>query len=388
MSNKGRKLRTVIISLLMGSMLTLGGIYFYFSVVKDMVLVSKEDINTIEDVIESVGKYYEIDKEIEEKAIYTRDEDYKDYIAKEMVRMLDDDYAYYYTKEEYDNWKQSLKSSYYGIGITYTEIEDEYVVIDLNSEGPAKAAGIKIGDTILYVDGKEYDDINIMSDNIMGEAGTDVTLTLKRDGRTFDLTITRAKIDNKTVNYEILDGNIGYIDIDSFGLNTGDEFKQAMVSLTNSKVEKIVIDLRNNPGGLVSSCLDITDSLLPECKMLITKNKNDEEEVYNSDVLSTDMEYVLLVNENSASASEIMSAAIQDNDGGVLIGTQTFGKGVMQEHIELSDGSALKLTTMEYFSPSGDVINKIGITPDIIIKDNLNTNQDEQLNKALEILAK
>jgi len=146
--------------------------------------------------------------------------------------------------------------------------------------------------------------------------------------------------------------------------------------------------LRNNPGGLVSTCLEITDSLLPECKMLITRNKDENEEIYNSDVSTTDMEYVILVNENSASASEIMSVAIKDNEGGTIIGTQTFGKGVMQENVELSDGSAIKLTTMEYFSPDGNIINKIGVTPDVIIKNDDNLENDEQMDKAIEILAK
>ena len=381
--------RTIIIAFLFGSFVALGSVYLYFVPIKSMLLITEDDMTTIEDVLDRVGKYYEIDREIGGSYLYDLDEEeFEDNVAKEMIELIDDDYAYYYTKEEYTNWKDSLKSSYSGIGITYTKIDGQYIVIELYPNGPAENAGMEVGDVIRYVDGESYDDINLMSDNIMGKVGTEVTITIDRDEDTFDLDIIRTKIDNKTVKYEILEEDIGYIDISSFGMDTADEFEKALLEFRNNSVKKMIIDLRNNPGGLVSTCLEITDSLLPECKMLITRNKDENEEIYNSDVSTTDMEYVILVNENSASASEIMSVAIKDNEGGTIIGTQTFGKGVMQENVELSDGSAIKLTTMEYFSPDGNIINKIGVTPDVIIKNDDNLENDEQMDKAIEILAK
>jgi carboxyl-terminal processing protease len=296
--------------------------------------------------------------------------------------ILGDEYARYYSVEEYEDWKQSLSSSYSGIGITYQQIDNKYKIIEVAIGSPAESAGLTSGDNILEVDGKTYDDINEMSENIMGEAGTEVTLTIERDEKVFDVTVIRAEIDTKTVTWEVLGSGEGYIRISSFGIDTANEFQKALLELKDKKIESMVIDLRYNPGGLVSSCIDIVDMLLPECKVLVTKDKNDKEEVYNSDTSSTDIKYEILVNEHSASASEIMSAAVQDNKGGLIVGTQTYGKGVVQENIELSDGSAIKLTTMEYFSPDGDVIDKIGITPDVVI-----TNEDKQLDKAVELLA-
>ncbi|MBK5253707.1 MAG: S41 family peptidase [Peptostreptococcaceae bacterium] len=380
---------TIILAFVTGVVVALASTFVFFSVINDYVAVDRSEIESVKQVIENLGKYYEIDNQIENKSIYKRDEDeYKDDVCRAMMALLDDKYARYYSIEEYGDWKQSLESSYSGIGITYSLVEEKYMVIEVAVGSPAESVGLIAGDNILEVDGKTYDDINAMSENIMGEAGTEVTLTIERDKKVFDLTIIRSNIDTKTVTSEVLDSGEGYIKISSFGLDTADEFQKTLLELKDKKVERMVIDLRNNPGGLVSTCVDIADMLLPECKVLVTKDKNDIEDVYNSDTSSTDIKYVILVNEHSASASEIMSAAVQDNKGGLIIGTQTYGKGVVQENIELSDGSAIKFTTMEYFSPDGDVIDKVGVTPDVVITDDEDTDRDEQLEKAIELLAK
>lgn len=380
---------SIVLAFIIGAMASLASVFLFFSVINDYVAVDRAEIESVKQVMGKLGIYYEIDNEIENKSLYDRDEkEYKDDVCRAMIGLLEDDYARYYSVEEYEDWKQSLRSSYSGIGITYSLADDKYKIIEVAIGSPAESAGLITGDNILEVDSKTYEDIDVMSENIMGEAGTDVTLTIEREDKIFDVTITRSKIDTKTVTSEVLTSGEGYIKISSFGIETANEFQKALLELKNKKIKSMVIDLRNNPGGLVSSCVDIVDMLLPEGKVLVTKDKNDKKDVYNSDTRSTNIKYIILVNENSASASEIMSAAVQDNKGGLIIGTQTYGKGVVQENIELSDGSAVKLTTMEYFSPDGDVIDKVGVTPDFVIKDNLKTSKDEQLAKAVELLAK
>lgn len=234
-----------------------------------------------------------------------------------------------------------------------------------------------------------------------GEPNTDVTLTIMRKSKdggneTFDVDITREKIRLETVETEILDGNIGYVNIASFDELTYEDFKEELDNLEEQEVEGLVVDLRNNPGGLLDVTADIADEFLGEGVIVYTENKNGEKEYYNSEKSKIDLPLVVLVNEGSASASEILSGAIKDYGRGELIGTKTFGKGVVQRISELpsNDGSAIKLTISEYFTPNGTNIHGVGIEPDIVVElpDDVeyigveNLEEDLQLQKAIEVL--
>ena len=218
---------------------------------------------------------------------------------------------------------------------------------------------------------------------ITGEAGTKVTLTIKRGDETIDFDLNRQKIETDSVAYDTVKDHpeIGYIVISSFIKGTDDDFKMAVKDLKAKGCTKFIIDLRDNGGGLTESSIEIADYLLPACKIMSENTKDGSETVYNSKASSADLDMVILVNGNTASASEILAAALQDNKAGVVIGTKTYGKGVTQMMRKFSDGTAVKITVTEYFRPNGGTVNGVGITPDI------EAEGEEVLEEALRELA-
>ena len=200
------------------------------------------------------------------------------------------------------------------------------------------------------------------------------------------MTITRDKIVNVSVMSEMLSGNIGYIRILSFETSTDENFKKELESMEKKKVKGLIIDLRDNGGGLVDSATKIADMLLGKCNITYLQNREGKKEYIDSNAAKTDLPYVILVNGNTASASEIVTAAVKDNKGGKIVGTRTYGKGVVQSTNTLDDGSALELTILQYFSPNGHAIHKKGIKPNYVVKDDPKTKADEQLEKAEGLL--
>jgi carboxyl-terminal processing protease len=251
--------------------------------------------------------------------------------------------------------------------------------------GPADLAGMKAGDFLLKVDGKSYEDSNKMAAAIRGEEGTTVEITYQRNGKTKKIKLIRGEVKEISVYASELKGGYGYIQIASFEADTAKQFQTELEAMEAKHVKGLVIDLRNNPGGMMDQCIKVADMLLPEAMITYTKDKNGKEETYNSDEHCTALDYVVLVNGNSASAAEIVAGAIKDN-GGKLVGEKTFGKGIIQGSIDLQDGSAMTLTIMEYFSPAGNQIHKKGVKPThkVVLPDNAKT--DLQLKKALELL--
>ena len=318
------------------------------------------------------GKYYEIIEIIDEEALADYDpEKITDKVLKKVVAGLDDPYAEYYTAEEYNQFIKKYASSYVGIGVTITEKDGQVIVVDVMTESPAEEAGIKTGDIIAAVDGEQVDNSTKASDMMTGENGTEVKVTVERGGKSIDLDIIRSKIANKSVEYEELDADnhIGYIRISGFKNGTAKDFRMAVKDLKNDDYDKIIIDLRENSGGATDEAYKIADMLLPECDILKEVNSKKETRIRKSDASNLGIKYVLLVDENSASASEMVSGAIKDNKGGKLIGCKTFGKGVTQKTNRFRDGSALKITIEEFFRPSGKRINGVGIEPDIEVAD-------------------
>lgn len=305
---------------------------------------------------------------------------------KGLMQSLGDPYSEYYTKEEFNLLKEQTQGSFVGIGIYMTgNDEDNVVVKSVIKDYPAEKSGLKSGDIILKVDGEKvkYSQSSLAASKIKGKAGTSVVLTIKRDGKQFDVTVKREEIVVASVKSEVKDDNIGYVQITSFDKNTYKEFKQAVNSLQKKNVKSLIIDLRDNPGGLLDVCVDIADYLLGEGTIVYTKDNNGDTQYYKSDEKKVDLPIVVLINENSASASEILTAAIVDNKAGIAVGTTSYGKGLVQSVREFNDGTGYKLTTAQYYTPNGDYINKQGIKPNIVEK-----NKEKQLDRAIEYIKK
>lgn len=317
---------------------------------------------------DACGKYYEILELIGDDPIAkVRPQDINDDMLKELVRSSGDPYAEYFTKEEYEEFRKSYIDGYVGIGVGVVQKDEGIVIRSVFRDGPADAAGVEVGDIITEVDGKKPADIDEAIDMIGGNAGTGIKLTVSRDGESIDFDITREMIDEDSVLYTGYekDPSIGVIRITAFKKGTADEFRIAVKELRNSGCESYVIDLRSNGGGLTDECVEIADYLLPECRIMTEVKKDKSEEIFNSKAGSAEIDYVVLTDGGTASASEILAGAIQDNGGGIIIGEKTYGKGVTQLTRRFKDGSAVKMTECEYLRPDGGRVDGIGITPDI-----------------------
>jgi len=317
-----------------------------------------------------------------------------------MTESLDDPYTVYLNEKEYEDLKTETRGTYAGIGIVVSanEKDNSVVVVSPIEDTPGEKAGILSGDVIVKVDGKEVkgNELDKAVAMMKGVEGSNVTLTIMRKNvkDPFQKVITRANIVLKTVKYKTLSNNIGYIRLSMFDGKTAQDFKTAYNSFVKSKVKGLVIDVRDNPGGLLDQAVDIADRLVPEGTVVYTLDKNQKKKTWSSDNKQAEMPIVLLVNGSSASASEILSGALKDYKKAVLVGTKTFGKGVVQEVMDMDDGTALKITISEYFTPKGTSIQGKGIIPDFVVelpKDyksslQVDEKQDTQLSKALEIL--
>ena len=301
-----------------------------------------------------------------------------------LIKSMNDPYASYFTVKQYESFERMFAESYDGIGVTIGDVtlkgsdEIRVLVYSVFEDSPAETAGIKPGDFINKVDGEKVKNSDDACDHMLGQAGTEVKVTVERDGEETTFTMNRAKIEEKPVKYKELDkkNKIGYIYVSTFKEGTCENFKLAVKDLQNAGYNKIIIDLRNNGGGMTYEAYNLADYLLPEGIIVTEKDKKGKENVHKSDASSASIDYVMLVNKQTASASEIVACAIQDNKGGKIIGSKTYGKGVTQKTQKLADGSAIKFTIQEYFRPSGKTVNKVGVTPDIKVN---NPDDDEAI---------
>lgn len=318
------------------------------------------------------------------------------------VEGLGDDYTEYFTAEEMEDFKMDTEGEYVGIGIyMYKNTSDNTIVVLYPIENsPAEEAGLQYGDIIKKVDGVEYtgNDFNTIASKIKGKVGEKVNIEIERDGKTLSFEIERKNIDLYPIKYEMLENNIGYINLPSFDENSADEFKNIYNELAKNNLKGLIIDLRNNGGGIVEEALEIADYILEKDDIiLITKDREGNEEIEKSTKKPiVNVPVVILTNENTASASEILAGALKENGKATIVGEKTYGKGVIQELISLKDGSGIKITTEEYYTPNRNQINKIGITPDeeVSLPDevtssyNIDKKYDTQLQKAVTILSK
>ncbi len=359
------------------------------------ILVSDENSNIGVDIAKFraiIDQYYlgEIDEEkLREGAI-------AGYVAG-----LGDEYTQYITKEEYEDFQQSVIGNYVGIGIYMAVYQDsdEIMIVSPIKGSPAEKAGMQSGDIITKVNGVEYSGVEGMEDaanKIKGEEGTSVNVEIKRGKEVISFDITREKVIMNPVTAEILENNIGYIQLTSFDENCSVEFKNRYEELKSNGIDSLIIDLRNNGGGIVREALNIAEYIVPKGNtLMITVNKTDKEIIEKSEADPIiDIPVIVLTNENSASASEILVGALKENNCAKIVGTKTYGKGVIQEILKMEDGSALKLTTEEYFTPNRNKINGVGIEPNEIVElpegtilgADIDKKQDTQLQKAIELL--
>jgi carboxyl-terminal processing protease len=326
------------------------------------------------------------------------DQTLMDGALKGMFDSLGDQYSAYYTTEEYQDLLMTTTGNYEGVGLLVSEDDNkDTVVVTPYKDTPAGNAGIQTGDTITKVDGEDVTGkgVDYTVSKLRGDAGTVVNVTIKRGDQEMSFDLVRAQIDTETVESQVMDGNVGYISISEFTEKTAEDFDSQLSDLQDQGVKALVIDLRYNGGGLVNQAVDVADRLLGETEVVYTVDKNGNRQDYtSSDEQKVDIPIVVLVNKGTASASEILSGAIQDTQAGKLVGTQTFGKGIVQEVVSLADGSGFKLTSAQYFTPNGRSIHGVGLTPDVVIEqapeyqDTLTVPvaSDVQLQKALEIV--
>lgn len=320
----------------------------------------------------------------------------RDGIYKGYVSGLDDPYSVYYNEEETKALNETTQGEYQGIGAVLTEDADTGIVtiVQVYKDSPAEKAGVKANDILYKVDDTEMTglDLNKVVTYIKGDKGTKVKLTVIRgdDKEQLELTATRDKIEAQTVSHKMLGDNIGYIQVTEFDSVTTDQYKSALDDLENQGMTGLVVDLRNNPGGNVSTVCDMLDMMLPEGLIVYTQDKDGNKETATSDEEHQFTKpLVVLMNGNSASASEIYAGAIQDYGIGKIVGTQSYGKGVVQQIFDLGDGTSVKLTIADYYTPKGRNINGKGITPDVEVEyqaDESNPDEDNQLDKAVEVL--
>ena len=337
-----------------------------------------------------INAYYldEIDAQQIEDTLYTG-----------MVAGLDDPYSVYYTQEQLESMEEATSGEYSGIGATLSQDPDtkEISVVSCFDGTPAEEAGLLPGDVITGWNGNPVSDMELseLVSKIKTDPDEHLTLSIERDGEELEVELTRRAVEVPTVEYEMLGDQIGYIRLLEFDEVTAQQFEEAMSDLESQGMEKLIIDVRNNPGGVLQTVCDMLDQFLPEGLIVYTEDKNGKRTEYTSDEEHQFTKpLAVLVNGNSASASEIFAGAIQDYGIGTIVGTTTFGKGIVQKIFYLSDGTGLKLTMAKYYTPKGHDIHKKGIQPDVEVEldedlqnqSSISHEEDNQLEKAISVL--
>ena len=292
-----------------------------------------------------------------------------------MMDSLGDPYTFYYTPEELAAEEEESSGVFHGVGMVVQRTQEGALeIIRVYPDSPAEEAGLRAGDQIIGVDGELITDntaraLDQAVDKIRGEDGTPVTITIQRDGEALDIVATRGKVNVSYVEYSILYGNIGYVNIAQFTGNDVTGFKEAVDAFRKAYVSGVIIDLRNNPGGLLTDVLEIADMVLPEGLVTYVEDRQGNRTEYSTDAEYWKVPMVVMVNGMSASASELFTGAFQDDERGTVVGTRTFGKGIVQTMITFaSDGAGMQYTTESYFSPKGRSIHGTGLEPDVVVE--------------------
>lgn len=345
---------------------------------------SEEKLSVLKGLIDEnyIG---DVDEEVLEEGIY-----------KGYIQGLEDPYSVYYNEEETKDLYETTEGEYSGIGAVLSQDLESGVItlVQIYEDSPAAKAGLKDNDILTKVGDIEVTgmDLSEVVTYIKGEKGTDVDLSVLRgeDAEEVTVTATRDTVEAQTVKYEMLEGQTGYLSVSEFDSVTYAQYEEALNELTAQGMTGLIVDLRNNPGGNLNTVCEMLDLVLPKGTIVYTEDKDGKRETATSDdEHQINVPMVVLVNGNSASASEIYAGAIQDYGIGKIVGTQTYGKGVVQQIFDLGDGTSVKLTIAEYFTPNGRSIDGEGITPDVEVEyeaDENNPEADNQLEKALEVM--
>ena len=356
-----------------------GDVYIQSDAVTDSDGIGSEvegKLNAIDSVLES---FYFGDVD---------DETAKDNIYKAYLSSYGDKYTMYYTADEYKALKESTNGKFYGIGaVCQLSGEGGVLLVDVYDNGAGYQAGLRSGDRVVNVDGRDITGMELSSAValIKGDKGTSVTLEVIRGTERLTFSAVRDAVEAKTVSYTLLDNNIGYLSISQFEEVTTKQFKAAVEDLQSQGMKGLVIDIRNNPGGLLDTVVGMLKYMLPDGLIVYTEDKQGNRKEYKGqDNDEFNLPLAVIVNGNSASASEIFAGAIQDYGKGTIIGTQTYGKGIVQTVKPLTDGSAIKFTIAKYFTPKGQDIHGKGVTPDMVVEYDTDADVDTQLDAAIK----
>ena len=384
MRRKNYKVSLIIITVIVG--------IFFFTLISNIIGTSqsKNVFNDLEPFLEVLsiirGEY--IDKEIDTKHLIPG-------AIKGMLLELGDPYSRYMDQVSFQREQENLLMGHFnGLGIIITIVDEQLTVISPIEDTPAYNAGIKTDDKIFEIDGESTKGISLdEAVNILrGEKGVPVTLTIKRENieEMLEITIIRDIIEVEAVKEKLLEEDqVGYIRISTFNANTAPELKRVLNDFAEIPLKGIIVDLRNNPGGLLESSIEVASQFIKEGDIVKIKGRNELTKVYHTYGNNyPDWPLIILINKGSASASEIVAGAIQDNERGIAIGEQSFGKGLVQQIYPLSDDSAVIISTSEYYTPNSRIINNIGIEPEITIINQGDSEEDDQLNAALDYILK
>lgn len=399
--NKKQKIYKIIMLIFVTALVTalITSVIVYNYAISGSLVKYINSSSETSDIEKSINK---IKKIIDEHYLGDVDESkLKDGALKGYVEAVGDEYTEYYTKEEMDSFEEDTLGNFTGIGIYMVKDSENNVIKVLTPiDGtPAYNAGIQPGDIISKVDGVEYtgEQMTEAANKIKGEVGTTVKLGIIRGTENLEIEIKRENIKINHVESKTLDNNVGYLKLSTFDEGCADEFKQKYDEINaNQNIKALILDLRNNGGGLVEEALNIADYFTDkDSKLLITVDKKEKEEIRKAKQSKyINVPVIVLINENTASASEILAGALRDNGIAKIVGTKSYGKGVIQEVLTLQDGTGIKITTNEYFTPNKTKINKVGIEPDETVnlpetvKNVLTVEEkdDTQLQKAQELL--
>lgn len=372
-----------------------GGLKIY-----DLVQSNERNQGAVTDSFVQKAKY--IEETVKES--YTGDiddEQMEEYMYKGMMASLGDPYSAYYTSEEYEELTTETTGSYEGIGVVMQQDVDtgEVKVVRCYEGAPGEKAGLLPEDVLVEVNGESVSGMELSEvvDKVKNSQDQVAHLTIAREGESeyLEIDVHLEEVNIPVVQSEMLEDNIGYIALYEFTKQTEPQYMEAFEALKDQGMEQLIIDVRNNPGGLLTSVCDILEDILPEGLIVYTEDKNGEREEYTCDGENElDIPLAVLVNGNSASASEIFAGAIQDYSKGTIVGTTTFGKGIVQSLIPFNDGSAIKTTTAKYYTPSGKCIHGTGIQPDVEVElsegleqeTSISHEEDNQLQKAIEVV--
>ena len=312
--------------------------------------------------------------------------------VKGMASSLGDTYSFYLTGDVYKSFMEQTTATFGGVGIIIGEDKQEdFYILAVFKKGAAHEAGIQPGGKLVAVDGKKLHGMEpILAANLVrGKVGTAVTLTIEENGKVKDYKMHRSDVVLPTVSDQMVSGDIGYIHIYKFATHTGEEFKEALRDVKAKGARKLIIDVRMNPGGLITSVVDVADQILTRGPVVSYQAKNGTKQTFDIDGISKPMPMVILIDRNSASASEILAGAVQDKKEGLVMGEKSFGKGTIQSVEELSDGTALKISIAQYLTAGGRKIDKIGIKPDVAVQQTgtpFDMNSDSVLQEAIRKL--